>query len=368
MFRKILIGTLIAGMMLAGVSTAVFAKGDHPPVCAPETNALEDLGMTREEVKEALDAGQTLEDLFTEAGLDYEVYVQEHADAQLACIEAALEEGTLSEEQAERMTTAIETALEEGNPLFLGARIKKQQATMKIKFASFENIAEAFDMTTEELREAMGEGQSLVDIADELGVDLDELDEEWAAAQIADIEQAVADGKMTQEQADALIERMNERLGEGIDFENWNPTHQGRERTDRAERVVNSSKDLVSDALEALGMTAEEVREAVAAGQTIEEIAAEQGVDLDALYDEWLAEKSAAVEEALANGEITEEQAQSMLERIENQAGEGFPFDFLNKVREGMKDRGQGGFDGERGQRPGGMNEGGKFPFSGENN
>lgn len=363
MFRKILIGTLITGMMLAGVSTAVFAKGDHPPVCAPETNALEDLGMTREEVKEALDAGQTLEDLFTEAGLDYAAYVQEYADAQLACIEAALEEGTISEEQAERMTTAIETALEEGNPLFLGVRIKKQQSTMKIKFASFENIAETFGMTTEELREAMAEGQTLVDIADELGVDLDVMVEEWVNAQIADIEQAVADGKMTQEQADALIERMNDKLEEGIDFEKWNPIHQGRER---AERVVNNAKDLVSDALEALGMTAEEVREAVAAGQTIEEIAAEQGVDLDALYDEWLAEKSAAVEAALANGEITEEQAQSMLERIENQAGEGFLFDFLGKVRDGMKERGS--FDGERGQRPGGMNEGGNFPFSGENN
>ena len=123
--------------------------------------------------------------------------------------------------------------------------------------------------------------------------------------------------------------------------------------------IVNAGKDLAQEVLEAFGMTPEEIKAAIQNGQTIEELAAEKGVDLDAIFAEWVAEKSAVIKQAVADGKITEEKAAEMLERLETQAEEGFPLDFLKKVRQGR--------DGQRPIRNGeGSGEGQTFPFQPE--
>lgn len=74
----------------------------------------------------------------------------------------------------------------------------------------FDALAEALGLTPTELFERWHDGQTLEEIAEAEGVDLDELQETLRAAR-ADrrevaIEQAVEDGKITQEHADWLLE------------------------------------------------------------------------------------------------------------------------------------------------------------------
>lgn len=73
-----------------------------------------------------------------------------------------------------------------------------------------EAVADVLDMTPEEICEARAEGQTLADLAAQQGVSTDELVQAIVAAKQAAIEQALADGRLTQEQADWMLERAEE--------------------------------------------------------------------------------------------------------------------------------------------------------------
>jgi transposase len=75
-------------------------------------------------------------------------------------------------------------------------------------------------------------------------------------------------------------------------------------------------------AAEALGLTPEELFADLREGKSPAEIAEEQGVDVEALYDAMNAARGEAMQQALQqaveDGRITQEQADQMLERLEN--------------------------------------------------
>jgi len=82
--------------------------------------------------------------------------------------------------------------------------------------------AEALDMTTDELITALQSGKTLEEIADEAGVELQDVQDAIQAAHEEElrtrIEQAVADGTMTQEKADWLLEGLEKGFLDGPGF------------------------------------------------------------------------------------------------------------------------------------------------------
>jgi len=65
-----------------------------------------------------------------------------------------------------------------------------------------EDVAEVLGLTTEELRSRLGEGQTLADIARAEGVDVQAVVDAIVAAQKERLDQAVANGDLTEEEAD----------------------------------------------------------------------------------------------------------------------------------------------------------------------
>lgn len=70
-------------------------------------------------------------------------------------------------------------------------------------------IAEALGMTVAELDAAKEAGKTLAQLAEEKGITLEDIEEAAKAAAIEQINQAVVDGKLTQEEADTWITRIN---------------------------------------------------------------------------------------------------------------------------------------------------------------
>jgi hypothetical protein len=68
-------------------------------------------------------------------------------------------------------------------------------------------LADALGLTVEELEAAIAEGTSPMQLAQEAGLDLDALHEARLAAFDQALEAAVADGRLTQEEADLIRER-----------------------------------------------------------------------------------------------------------------------------------------------------------------
>ena len=76
---------------------------------------------------------------------------------------------------------------------------------------------------------------------------------------------------------------------------------------------------------EALGITVAELEAAKAEGQSIRDLAEENGVDRATLTAVKLAAKQDALAQAVADGIITQDEADQMLERLENRgSGKGF--------------------------------------------
>jgi len=73
---------------------------------------------------------------------------------------------------------------------------------------------------------------------------------------------------------------------------------------------------LVDATAEATGLTVDEVVAALQDGQTFAQIAGAQGVDPQAIVDGFLADREAALAEAVADGRLTQERADWMLEEM----------------------------------------------------
>ena len=88
--------------------------------------------------------------------------------------------------------------------------------------AALEAVADVLDMSTEDVTAALEDGQTLQDLADEAGVDMQEVFDAMNAVRAESIRehiaQAVEDGTMTQEKADWLLEGLDKGYLDGPGF------------------------------------------------------------------------------------------------------------------------------------------------------
>lgn len=80
----------------------------------------------------------------------------------------------------------------------------------------FDAMAQAFGLTAEELQARHDAGETMWDIAQAQGLTEEQFAEAMLQARTAALEQAVADGAITQEQADWMLSRMNQMHANGF--------------------------------------------------------------------------------------------------------------------------------------------------------
>jgi polyhydroxyalkanoate synthesis regulator phasin len=148
-----------------------------------------------------------------------------------------------------------------------------------------------------------------------------------AVERIADaLSGLVDDGSITQEQADEVAATLSEAgLGD-------RGGHHGR------------GPDLAT-AAEALGMTEEDLREALEAdGATLAQVAEDQGVAVDTLVQALVTAEEDRIAEAVADGRLTQEQADERLADLEQRV--------TDRVEAESGGRGPGGGPGAAGGAP----------------
>lgn len=127
------------------------------------------------------------------------------------------------------------------------------------------------------------------------------------------LDSLVADGTLTQAQADAVATRLADtaRLIHG----------------ERHERRVERRKAMAATAADALGISTEDLVARLRDGATVAEIAAERDVDVQKVIDALESEARSAIDEAVADGRVpadrADELAQRANERIERFVNEG---------------------------------------------
>lgn len=139
-------------------------------------------------------------------------------------------------------------------------------------------------------------------VAEALGISVEKYDETVAAAQQQVLEDAVAEGQITQEEADRIQERLDEFDGLG-----------GRHGL-RPGHGEGGASVLLKVAAEKLGLTEAELRTELQS-KSIAELAEEKGVDLQTISDAYLAEKKAQLDAQVADGSLTQAEADAKLQQ-----------------------------------------------------
>jgi predicted transcriptional regulator len=122
------------------------------------------------------------------------------------------------EEQKAEFTTNLDKVLDAE----LQSAVKGGRDGGFRRVQDFTAAAGLLGLTVDEVKEQLRANKSLADLAEEKGVDVQKLVDAQIAATTASINQAVADGKLTQEQADKKLANVAEQAekavnGKGID-------------------------------------------------------------------------------------------------------------------------------------------------------
>ena len=179
-------------------------------------------------------------------------------------------------------------------------------------------------------------GSFLARVAEKLGVSEDELKGAIQDAKTETIDEAVADGRLTEKQG----ERLKERVGEGgFLFPPGLPPD--------GLHMRGGPGFMVDAAAEVLGMTQADLMEQLKDGNSLAEVAQAQGKDLETFKTALLDQVQVQLGEVVAEGDLTQEQADDIFQRTEENIDSIVDAEGCGGGFGGMR-HGPGGFGGMR--------------------
>jgi polyhydroxyalkanoate synthesis regulator phasin len=183
------------------------------------------------------------------------------------------------------------------------------------------------------------------DAAGQLGVEPSELSDALKEALKNRVDEAVEEGRLSEEQGAELKERIDSGetplIVPGLGRHGFGPGGLGH----FGFGLGHFGK--LEAAAEYLGLTQAEVRERLRDGDTLAEVAEAEGKPVQGLVDALVAEATAKIDEAVENGRLTEEQATELKDRLEERTRDLVEGELRGPFRGGFHHRGPG-FHGAR--------------------
>lgn len=158
------------------------------------------LGISVEELEAARAEGKTLADLADEYGVELDVVQAAMQAARDEVLRQAVTDGIITQEQADNILSR------DGKFGPLGFRGDRSRLGHGLR-GEHSTMAGELGISVDELQAARAEGKTFTDLAEELGIDLEEIRANMKQAQSEALQQAVELGRITQEQADEILNR-----------------------------------------------------------------------------------------------------------------------------------------------------------------
>lgn len=191
---------IIAGtLLMATLVGAQGGEGTPTPTAEPAPEAQQRLDAFLQKVADRL-------------GVSVDQLKQAFKDAAIQTVDELVAEGKLDADKAEQ----IKSRIEEGEGLFpfwrLGAKFGRWFDHPKLVFGALDSAADAIGISRGELIEELRDGKSLAQVAQEHNVSVDALKNAMLQDARERLDQAVADGKLTQERADEIYANFQSRI------------------------------------------------------------------------------------------------------------------------------------------------------------
>lgn len=179
MKRNSIISSLVVVLLLSIMAVPTFAQQGNPPRQMPfrDSELLEALDITVEELRERLDAGETWEEIYAEAGLEIPTVrdvIRYRGAIGFVQLADALD---ITVEEVQARLDAGET---------LEALHEEAGLEMPAIHAELNELLEALDLTPEELRERLQDGATMNDLYEEAGIEKPLIFREGPYAELAD--------------------------------------------------------------------------------------------------------------------------------------------------------------------------------------
>ncbi|MEL6525710.1 MAG: hypothetical protein AAFQ07_08370 [Chloroflexota bacterium] len=184
-------------------------------------------GLTNVEILQQVRDGSTLAEVIGTTDADLDTVIEDVTTALTERIETALAEDRITQERADEMLENLPTLVDttfNTVPDFENRRGRgdgnRNRAGNLTQLIVFDAVMEATDLSLLDLMTALGEeGTTLADIVTENGADVDTVISDIIATITEEVNIRVEDGTLTQEQADNLLENLEERLIERFNGE-----------------------------------------------------------------------------------------------------------------------------------------------------
>ena len=174
-----------------------------------------------------------------------------------------------------------------------------------------QTVADALGLAREDIMAQLQDGATLAEVITSNGGTVDAVVSAILTQAETHLSEAVAEGRITQEQADERLAEMSERVTDAI--------NNGIERPDRPDRpnVRDGAREVIGAVVDATGLEARDILQQMRDGATLAEIIEANGASVDAITDSFMTSVSDHLSEQVANGNITQEQADERLARAE---------------------------------------------------
>ncbi len=174
-------------------------------------------------------------------------------------------------------------------------------------------IADTLGIDLQTLQSDLQAGQTIADVAAAQNVELSALIDAVVAQRTEELTQMVTDGQLTQEQADARLVLLKANLNAQL-TQSMQQTPPSGTQTPPADRQPGQrGNDQLMTIAAALGIDVETLQSDLQGGQTIDDIATAQGVELSTITDAVVAARTTELTQAVTDGMLMQEQADAQI-------------------------------------------------------
>lgn len=172
-----------------------------------------------------------------------------------------------------------------------------------------DTVATALGIEPTELMNFIRDGATIAEVIETENGDLESIITDVEAVMTERINQAVEDGILTQARADVMLESLNDRIREA-----FNTTlERGRQPLERLGQWTGEIVDILT---ESTGLEPAELRTQLGDGAILNDLIMANGADPQGVSDDILAVVSERINSAVADGNLTQDRADTLLAEI----------------------------------------------------
>jgi ferritin-like protein len=274
-------------------------RGPKPTLAAAATA----LGISEADLKTALQSGQSLAQIAQAKGVDPNKVIDALVNASKAELADQVKAGTITQAQADARAATLTQRLTEfvNNPGGPGGPGRHGPGERGLERGdNMTAAANTIGVSKAELLAALKSGQSIAQVAQSKGVDVNKVITAIIDPEKAELAVKVQAGTITQAESDRRLAIMTERVTAGVNRPGG-PGQPGRGEKGPGPKL--------SVAATALGISEADLKTALQSGQSLAQIAQTKGVDVNKVIDALVADARADLAAKVKAGAITQAQA-----------------------------------------------------------